>query len=86
MIGETMGSYRRVRRLSTAAALAAVSLLAVAASAASAPELVEDINPGAAPSFPDAMVDFGGTLVFVADDGTHGEERGEATAPRPERG
>lgn len=33
-----------------------------------------DINPGTASSAPRDLTDFEGSLVFVADDGTHGEE------------
>ncbi|MBI4580376.1 MAG: hypothetical protein HY718_11780, partial [Planctomycetes bacterium] len=36
--------------------------------------LVKDINPGAASSNPADFANFDGTLVFTADDGTHGRE------------
>lgn len=36
--------------------------------------LVKDINPGAAGSDPGTLTYFDGTLVFTADDGTHGRE------------
>ena len=36
------------------------------------PQMVLDINPGAAPSHPSSMVAIGSTTYFAADDGVHG--------------
>ncbi|MBV8386489.1 MAG: hyalin, partial [Acidimicrobiia bacterium] len=60
--------------------VAAVALVAVTggsatkANATPKVELFKDINPGAGSSSPQSMTDLNGSMLFAADDGTHGSE------------
>ena len=57
-----------------ALAIATVALVAPASAWAAGPALVSDINPGANGSNPGEFTTLNGTMLFVADDGTHGFE------------
>ena len=77
-----MGGWRLRRPGIAALAVSLLTMVAIGATPANSATrtaLVKDINAGAGSSKPADMISVGGTLLFEANDGTHGFELWKST-------